>query len=193
MMEKSNRIDVKKIEKAVRDILAAIGENPHREGLRNTPARVARYYEEVLSGYAIEPENVLNIYYEEDEHDEIVILKDIPFFSICEHHLVPFFGKVHIAYMPAKGRLLGISKLARLVEIFSKRLQLQERITKKLADSLMKIAKPLGVMVIIEAEHLCVSMRGIKKSGSKVMTSAVRGIFLRNAKTRSETLDLIKK
>ena len=192
-MEKSNRIDVKKIEKAVRDILAAIGENPHREGLRNTPARVARYYEEVLSGYAIEPENVLNIYYEEDEHDEIVILKDIPFFSICEHHLVPFFGKVHIAYMPAKGRLLGISKLARLVEIFSKRLQLQERITKKLADSLMKIAKPLGVMVIIEAEHLCVSMRGIKKSGSKVMTSAVRGIFLRNAKTRSETLDLIKK
>jgi GTP cyclohydrolase I len=185
------KVDTRKIEKAVAEIIAAIGENPRREGLRNTPARVARFYEEALSGYFQKPENVLNIYYEEEEHDEIVILRDIPFYSICEHHLLPFHGKVHIAYIPRKKRLIGISKLARLVELFSKRLQLQERITKHVADSLMRFARPLGVMVIIEAEHLCISMRGVKKPGTKVVTSALRGIFLKSAKTRAEALELI--
>ncbi|MEW6040764.1 MAG: GTP cyclohydrolase I FolE [Elusimicrobiota bacterium] len=186
------RVNSQKIEKAVREILVAVGENPHREGLRDTPKRVARFYEEALSGNFCRPEDVLNIYYMQEMHDEIVLLKNIPFYSICEHHLLPFHGKVHIAYLPRKKRLLGISKLTRLVEVFSKRLQLQERITKYIADSLMKIAKPLGVMVVIEAEHLCISMRGVKKPGTTVVTSAVRGTFLKDAKTRSEALSLIK-
>ena len=186
-------VDKQRIQKAVREILIAIGENPNREGLKDTPRRVSEFYEEVLSGISQKAEDILTIYYEEEKHDEIVLLRNIPFYSLCEHHLVPFFGKVHIAYIPHKKRLLGISKLARLVDMYSKRLQLQERITKHIADTIMKLAKPLGVLVVIEAEHLCISMRGIKKPGTLVVTSAVRGIFLKDAKTRSEALALINK
>jgi len=186
-------VDKQRIQKAVKEILIAIGENPNREGLKDTPRRVSEFYEEVLSGISQKAEDILTIYYEEEKHDEIVLLRNIPFYSLCEHHLVPFFGKVHIAYIPHKKRLLGISKLARLVDMYSKRLQLQERITKHIADTIMKLAKPLGVLVVIEAEHLCISMRGIKKPGTLVVTSAVRGIFLKDAKTRSEALALINK
>ncbi len=195
-MEKKSTIsslDKQRIQKAVREILIAIGEDPNREGLKATPRRVSEFYEEVLQGNFQKPQDVLTIYYEEEKHDEIVLLKNIPFYSICEHHLVPFFGKVHIAYIPHKKRLLGISKLARLVDLYSKRLQLQERITKHLADTIMKFAKPLGVLVVIEAEHLCISMRGIKKPGTTIVTSAVRGVFLKDAKTRSEAIALINK
>jgi len=184
-------IDKIRIQKAVREILLAIGENPNREGLKDTPKRISNFYEEFLSGISSKVEDVLNVYYQQEYYNEIVLLKNIPFYSICEHHLLPFFGNVHIAYIPHKKRLLGISKLARLLDLYSHRLQLQERITKHLADSIMKFAKPLGVMVIIEAEHLCVSMRGVKKSNLKVVTSAVRGIFLKNSSTRQETLSLI--
>jgi len=191
-LQKSS-VDKQRIQKAVREILIAIGENPNREGLKDTPRRVSEFYEEVLSGISQKPEDILTIYYEEEKHDEIVLLRNIPFYSLCEHHLVPFFGKVHIAYIPHKKRLLGISKLARLVDMYSKRLQLQERITKHIADTIMRFAKPLGVLVVIEAEHLCISMRGIKKPGTLVVTSAVRGVFLKDAKTRAEALSLINK
>lgn len=187
------QIDTKKIEKAVREILIAIGEKVNREGLRETPKRVSAFYDEYLKGYSIKPEDVVTVYYEDEQYDEIVLVRDIAFYSICEHHLLPFFGKIHIAYIPHRKRLLGISKLARLVEICTHRLQLQERITKYLADTLMSIAKPLGVIVIVEAEHLCMSMRGIKKPGTKVITSAVRGIFRKNASTRAEALSLINR
>ncbi|MEN3013552.1 MAG: GTP cyclohydrolase I FolE [Endomicrobiia bacterium] len=185
------KIDKQKIEKAVKDILTAIGENPDREGLKDTPKRVAKFYEEALSGYWQNPEDVLTIYYETEEHEEVVLEKNIPFYSICEHHLLPFFGKIHIAYIPHKKRLLGISKLARLVEVFSKRLQLQERLTKHIAEAIMQKAKPLGVMVVCEAEHLCLSMRGVKKPGHKVVTSCMRGIFLKDLRARMEVLQLI--
>ncbi|OGS44656.1 MAG: GTP cyclohydrolase I FolE [Elusimicrobia bacterium RIFOXYD2_FULL_34_15] len=181
-----------KIEKAVREILIAIGENPDREGLKKTPQRVARMYEEILSGMNKSPESELTVYYSEEGHEEIVLVKDIDFYSVCEHHLLPFFGKVHIAYIPKKERLLGISKIARVVDIFSKRLQLQERITKQLADTIMKKVSPYGVIVVIEAEHLCMTMRGVKKQNSKVVTSAIRGVFAKDAKARSEAMSLIK-
>ncbi|HLD29419.1 MAG TPA: GTP cyclohydrolase I FolE [bacterium] len=186
-------IDKEKVAKAVKDLLVAIGENPDREGLKDTPRRVSNFYAEALCGESQRPEDVLSIYYEEEQYDEIVLLKNIPFYSLCEHHLLPFYGKIHIAYIPHKKRLLGISKLARLVDMYSRRLQLQERITKYLADTIMKLAKPLGVMVIAEAEHLCFSMRGVKKPGTTIVTSAVRGTFLKDAKTRAEALSLIKK
>src|SRR3989339_1217312 len=181
-----------KIEKAVHDILIAIGENPDREGLKKTPQRVARMYEEILSGMKKNPQDELAVYYSEERHEEIVLVKDIDFYSVCEHHLLPFFGKVHIAYIPKKERLLGISKIARVVDIFSKRLQLQERITKQLADTIMKKVSPYGVIVVIEAEHLCMTMRGVKKQNSKVVTSAIRGVFAKDAKARSEAMSLIK-
>lgn len=185
-------MDKKKIEKAVKDILIAVGENPDREGLKKTPERVSKMYDELLAGYKKDPEKELAVYYSEEKHEEIVLVKDIPFYSICEHHLLPFFGKVHIAYIPKKEKLLGISKMARVVDIFSKRLQLQERITKQLADIIMKKIAPYGVMVVIEAEHLCMTMRGVKKPGSQVITSAVRGVFIKDAKSRTEALALIK-
>jgi GTP cyclohydrolase I len=185
-------LDKKKIQKAVHDIIVAIGENPNREGLKETPRRVSEFYCEALSGQSLKPEDVLTIYYEEEQYEEIVLARGIPFYSLCEHHLLPFFGKVNIAYIPHKKRLLGISKLARLVDMYAKRLQLQERITKYIADSVMKAARPLGVLVEIEAEHLCISMRGVKKTNSKIVTSAVRGIFLKDARARQEALMLIK-
>lgn len=186
-----SRIDKDKIAAAVKQILQAIGEDPTREGLKETPRRVSEFYAEALSGQFIKPENVLTVYYEQEQHEEIVLLKDIPLYSFCEHHLLPFFGKVHIAYIPHQRRLLGISKLVRLVEIFSKRLQLQERLTKHIADAIMKVARPLGVVVVVEAEHMCLTMRGVKKPGTKIITSCIRGIFLTNAKTRSEAFSLI--
>ncbi len=182
----------KKIERAISSLLEAVGEDPQREGLKETPRRVANFYEEALAGMKVNPAKVLNVYYEKEEHEEIVLLKDIPLYSLCEHHLLPFFGKAHIAYIPKRQRLLGISKIARLVEILSRRLQLQERLTKQIADTLMKIAQPLGVLVVIEAEHFCMTMRGIKKAGSSIVTSAIRGLFLKDAKARAEALSLIK-
>lgn len=188
----SEKLDKKKIEQAVHLLLEAVGENSHREGLKETPRRVANFYEEVLSGMKIDPAKILNVYYEKEEHEEIVIVRDIAVYSLCEHHLLPFFGKAHIAYIPKKKRLLGLSKIARLVEILSHQLQLQERLTKQIADNLMKVAEPLGVLVVIEAEHFCMTMRGVKKPGSSVVTSAIRGLFLKDAKTRAEVLSLIK-
>lgn len=186
------QINKEKIASAIKDILIAIGENPNREGLKNTPTRVAKYYEEVLAGISSNPEDVLTVYYETENYEEIVLEKNISFYSLCEHHLLPFFGKIHIAYIPNKKRLLGISKLARVVELFSKRLQLQERLTKHIAETIMKKAQPLGVIVVCEAEHLCLSMRGIKKPGHQIVTSCIRGIFAKDLRARMEVLQLIK-
>jgi GTP cyclohydrolase IA len=184
-------MDTKKIEKAVRDILVAVGENPNRHDIKDTPRRVADMYEEILAGTKLNPEKELEVIFEKD-HDEIVLLKNIPFYSICEHHLLPFIGKAHVAYIPSNNRVTGLSKLARVVDIFSKRLQVQERITTDIADIIMKKLKPKGVLVVIEAEHLCMSMRGVKKPGVLTITSAVRGIFRKNEKTRAEAMSLIK-
>lgn len=183
-------MDKKRIEKAVKDILVAIGENPNRRDIKDTPARVAEMYEEILEGYKLDPEKELEVIFEKD-HDEIILLKNIPFYSICEHHLAPFIGKAHVAYIPSNNRVTGLSKLARVVDIYAKRLQVQERITTDIADIIMKKLKPKGVMVIIEAEHMCMSMRGVKKPGVMTITSAVRGIFRKNEKTRAEAMSLI--
>lgn len=185
-------MDKARIEKAVREILLAIGENPDREGLKETPQRVSKMYEEVFSGLSVDPEELVTIF-ETEGHEEMVILRDIPFYSMCEHHLLPFYGKAHIAYIPTKERLSGLSKLARVVEAVSRRPQLQERITTQVADTLMKTLKPYGVLVIVEAEHLCMTMRGVKKPGSKMTTSAVRGVFQDKETTRMEALHLIGK
>ncbi len=179
-----------KIKKAVRMILEAVGEDPKREGLKQTPQRVANMYKEILGGIGKNPALELKIL-KGQNFDEIVLVKDIPFYSLCEHHMLPFHGKAHVAYMPAGNRIVGISKLPRVVEVLSRRLQIQERFTSQIADVINETIKPKGVMVIVEAEHLCVTMRGIKKSGSTVKTSVVRGIFRENEKTRAETLSLI--
>ncbi|MFA5114085.1 MAG: GTP cyclohydrolase I FolE [Candidatus Margulisiibacteriota bacterium] len=184
-------INQKKIEKAVREILQAIGEDPDREGLKETPKRVAALYADLFSGLAVDPGRELTLF-QQGEHEEMVMLKDIPFYSICEHHLVPFVGRAHVVYIPTKGRITGLSKLIRVVEGYAKRPQVQERLTSEVADCLMAKLKPQGVLVVIEAEHLCMSMRGVKKPGTKAVTSAVRGIFQRDAKARSEALALIK-
>jgi GTP cyclohydrolase I len=185
-------LDKERVEKAVREILLAIGENPNREGLKETPKRVAKMYEEVFSGIGVDIKEAMTVFTTEG-HDEMVILRDIPFYSMCEHHLMPFYGKAHVAYIPRKDRLSGLSKLARIVEMVSKRPQLQERITTQIADSIMEILKPFGVLVIVEAEHLCMTMRGVKKPGSSMTTSAIRGVFRKSAATRSEALQLIGK
>ncbi len=184
-------MDKKRIEKAVRMILEAIGEKPKRKDLVETPRRVAEMYEEVFSGIKADPEKQLEVLFDK-EHHEIVLLKYIPLYSTCEHHLTPFVGKAHVAYIPKGNRVTGLSKLVRVVDILSKRLQVQEKLTTEIADILMKKLKPLGVLVIIEAEHLCMSMRGVKKPGILTVTSAVRGIFKENQKTRTEVLSLIK-
>ncbi len=182
-------IDLERIRKAVLEILLAIGEDPEREGLKHTPERVAEMYQEILCGMRVDPAEVLGVGFEED-HQEMVLLKDIPFYSICEHHLLPFHGKAHIGYIPS-GRVVGISKLARVVEILARRPQLQERLTSQIADCIMENVKPYGVGVVIEAEHLCMTMRGIRKPGSIVVTSANRGIFRTRQETRAEFLSLI--
>ena len=188
-------MDTRKIEEGVRLILEGVGEDPDREGLRETPARVARMYEEVFAGLAQDPA----VHFEKtfDEHcNEMVLVRDISFYSMCEHHLVPFFGKAHIGYIPAAdGRVCGLSKLARLVEVFAKRPQVQERLTGQIADTLVEQLHPQGVIVVLEAEHMCMSMRGVKKPGSRTVTSAVRGVFAGSTPasrvSRSEAMSLI--
>jgi GTP cyclohydrolase I len=182
----------KKIEKGVNLILEGIGEDPNRPGLRRTPERVASMFEEIFSGLETSPEDLLK-HIEGESHDEMVMLKDIPFYSVCEHHLLPFFGRAHIAYIPGKGKIVGIGELAKALEVLAKRPMVQERLTTQLADMIMENLKPKGAMVIIDAEHLCLSMRGIKKPGSKTVTSAVRGIFRTKQSTREEMLELLKK
>jgi GTP cyclohydrolase I len=184
-------MDKKRIEKAVREILIAVGEDVKRSDIKETPARVADMYEEILSGTNVNPEKELEVVFEK-EHDEIVLLKGIPLYSICEHHLLPFIGKAHVAYLPSDNRVTGLSKIARVVDVLSKRLQVQERLTTDIADIIMRKLKPKGVLVVIEAEHLCMSMRGVRKPGVLTITSAVRGVFRKNEKTRSEALALIR-
>lgn len=180
-----------KIKSAVRQILEAIGEDPDREGLKDTPTRYAKMCEEIFAGIHQDPDVHLEVYFNE-EHEEMVLVKDIPFYSFCEHHLLPFFGKAHVAYIPRNNKLTGLSKLARVVEVYARRPQLQERLTSQIADSIMKVLKPWGVMVVIEAEHMCMTIRGVNKPGSKTMTSAVRGILRTKAESRAEALTLIK-
>lgn len=186
-----SKVDKDKIKNAVRDILEAIGEDPNREGLIDTPDRVARMYEEIFSGIHQDPKDHLKVVFQEEKHEELVIVKDVPFYSCCEHHIVPFFGKAHIAYLPKDGRLTGLSKLARVIETLAKRPQLQERITKDAADIIMEELQPYGVVVVVEAEHMCMTMRGVKKPGSKTITSAVRGIFEKDIAVRAEAMSLI--
>lgn len=185
-------MDKVKIENAVREILKAVGEDPARPDLKATPRRVAEMYEEILGGMKMDPEKELEVVFEKD-HDEIILLKDIPVYSICEHHLLPFSGKTHVAYIPKDNRVTGLSKLVRVVDILSKRLQVQEHLTTAIAEVIMKKLRPKGVMVIIEAEHFCMSMRGVKKPGVLTITSAVRGLFRTNEKTRAEALALIRR
>jgi len=185
-------MDMKKIEEGVRLILEGIGEDPNRPGLKETPQRVAKMYAEIFAGLDAPPEVLLRPIHGES-HDEMVLIKDIPFYSVCEHHLIPFFGKAHVAYIPGEGRMVGLSKLARALELVAKRPQVQERLTTQLADLIENNLKPRGTMVVIAAEHLCMSMRGVKKPGSKTVTSAVRGMFRTNESTRIEMLELIKR
>ena len=185
-------MDVKKIEKGVRLILEGIGENPERAGIKDTPERVAHMYQEIFSGIETPTEELLKSI-EGESHDEMVLLKDIPFYSVCEHHLIPFIGKAHVAYIPSAGKIVGLSELVKAVDVLAKRLQVQERLTTQLVDMIMTRLKPKGAMVIIDAEHLCISMRGMKKPGTRTVTSAVRGIFRTKQSTRDELLDLIKK
>lgn len=185
-------MDLKKIEKGVRLILEGIGEDPERAGLKETPERVARMYGEIFAGLKTPTEEILK-HIEGESHDEMVLLKDIPFYSVCEHHLLPFIGRAHVAYIPSGRKVVGLSELAKAVEILAKRPQVQERLTTQLADLITDRLKPKGAMVIIDAEHLCMSMRGVKKPGARTVTSAVRGIFKTKQSTREELLELIKK
>ena len=183
--------DQQRAEDAVRELLYAIGEDPERGGLRDTPARVARAYREMFGGLYTDPDTVLNTMFDED-HDEMVIVKEIPMYSTCEHHLVSFHGVAHVGYIPGKdGRVTGLSKIARLVDLYAKRPQVQERLTSQIADALVNKLDPRGVIVIVEAEHLCMAMRGVRKPGAVTTTSAVRGQFKTSAASRSEALDLI--
>ncbi len=183
--------DQARIERAITEILLAIGEDPEREGLRDTPARVARAYAEQFAGMGMRPADVLTTVFDAD-HDEMVLVRDIEVYSTCEHHLVPFFGRAHVGYIPnEKGQITGLSKLARLVDLYARRPQLQERMTSQIADALMDTLEPRGVVVIIEAEHLCMSMRGVRKPGAKTVTSAVRGCFLSSKSTRAEAMSLL--
>ena len=184
-------MDKNKIKKGVKLLLEGIGEDPSRPGLKDTPKRVANLYEEIFAGLSTPTEEILKPI-EGETHDEMVLVKDIPFYSVCEHHLLPFHGKAHVAYVPSRGNIVGLSKLARAVELCAKRPQVQERLTSQLADLIMEKLQPKGAMVIVDAEHLCMSMRGIKKPGSRTVTSAVRGIFRTKESTRAEFLELIK-
>jgi GTP cyclohydrolase I len=184
-------VDRARIEKAVREILLAIGEDPDRDGLVETPARVARMYEELFSGLHESPDHHLKVQFEAC-HDEMVMVRDIPCYSSCEHHLIPFIGKAHVAYIPSgDGKVTGLSKLARLVDAYSRRPQVQERLTTQIADEIERTLQPRGVMVVIEAEHLCMSMRGVRKPGTTTVTSAVRGLFRESVATREEAMRFI--
>ena len=183
-------IDIDAIEAAVTQILIAIGEDPKREGLTGTPERVARMYAEIFEGIHRDPADEIDAFFGDEHYQEIVMVRDIPFQTFCEHHLLPFLGKAHVAYIP-KGRVTGLSKLARLLEGYARRLQMQERLTSQVADALMDRLDPLGVLVVLEAEHLCMTMRGVKKPGSVTVTSAVRGTMATSPSTRAEALALI--
>jgi GTP cyclohydrolase I len=184
-------IDIERVERAVREILIAIGEDPERDGLVRTPTRIAHMYEEIFAGLHEDPSRHLTVTFEAD-HDEMVMVRDIAVQSLCEHHLIPFAGRAHVAYIPGTdGRITGLSKIARLVDGFAKRPQVQERLTTQIADALVEVLDPIGVLVLIEAEHFCMSMRGVKKPGSLTVTSAVRGLFKSNAATRAEAMSLI--
>jgi GTP cyclohydrolase I len=185
-------VDLPRIERAVREILLAIGENPDREGLLETPARVARMYEELFSGLHIDVHDVIKVFHEKD-HDEMIMVGDIPFYSMCEHHLLPFIGRAHVVYIPREGRIVGLSKIARIVDVMSRKPQLQERLTSQIADTLVAAVKPMGVAVIVEAEHLCMTMRGIRKPGSLTVTSALRGLCKSDARSRAEAMSLINR
>jgi GTP cyclohydrolase I len=185
----ASKVDIPAIEQAVRQILVAVGEDPTREGLVDTPRRVARMYQELFAGLYDDPDKHLQVGFTE-KYDEMVVLRDISFFSMCEHHLLPFMGKAHIAYLP-RGKVIGVSKLARTVEAFARRPQLQERLTSQIADELMQQLDPQGVAVILEAEHTCMTIRGVKKPGSKMVTSAIRGLFKTNLATRTEAINLL--
>ena len=189
MTKQKKKIDEARIEKAVREILSAVGEDLNRDGLKDTPARVARMYSELLAGMHDDPNTHISRVFNEN-YDEIVLLRDIPFYSICEHHLMPFIGSAHVAYLPS-GKILGVSKLARIVDCFARRLQTQERLTYQIADCLMSNLKPLGVAVVLEAAHSCMTIRGIKKPGSVMVTSAVRGLFRKDPRSRNEIMSLI--
>lgn len=184
-------MDKARIERAVREILEAVGEDPDREGLQETPSRVARMYEEIFSGMDSDPKKHLKIFNEGGRHEELVLVKDIPLYSVCEHHLLPFIGRAHIAYIPKDGRIIGLSKFARIVDCFARRPQVQERLTAQIADFLYEELEPLGVAVFIEAEHLCMTMRGARAAGSSTQTSALRGCMRSDAKTRAEVMALL--
>lgn len=184
-------IDHEKAAAAIRMLLEAIGEDPDRDGLLDTPGRVARMYEEVLAGMQDDGSRHLEVIFDED-HDEMVLVRDIGFYSLCEHHMVPFFGKAHVAYIPEGGRVTGLSKLARVVQAYARRLQVQERMTAQIADAMMEHLRPKGVAIVVEAEHLCMSMRGVRQPGAVTMTSAVRGIFRTDERTRGEAFALIR-
>jgi len=188
-MNKKEKIDSARLEKAVREILLAVGEDVEREGLKRTPRRVANMYSELLAGMNEDPKEHLKGIFTE-KYDEIVLLRDIPFYSICEHHLMPFIGSAHVAYLPS-GTVLGVSKLARIVDCFARRLQVQERLTAQIADFIMSSLKPQGVAIVLEASHSCMTIRGIKKPGSVMVTSALRGIFKKDPRSRSEIMTLM--
>lgn len=184
-------MDKERIQNAVREILLAVGEDPDREGLLETPKRVANMYEEIFAGLTEDPKQHIKLF-NEQSNDEMVIVKDIPFYSMCEHHLLPFFGKAHIGYIPSDNKIIGLSKLARIVDNFAKKPQVQERLTSDIADFLNDNLQPKSVAVIMEAEHMCMTMRGARAAGSKTQTSALRGIMRTDAKTRAEVLSLLK-
>ncbi len=189
MSKKSKKVDTERIEKAVKEILIAIGEDTNREGLKKTPERVGKMYAELLAGMREDPKDHLRSVFTEN-YDEIVLLRDIPFYSICEHHLMPFIGSAHVAYLPA-GAVLGVSKLARIIDSFSRQLQVQERLTDQIADFIMTNLEARGVAVVLEASHSCMTIRGIKKPGSVMVTSSLRGIFRSDPRSRSEIMSLI--
>lgn len=189
--DRAGDVDLARIERAVREILEAVGEDPDRDGLLRTPTRVARMYSEVLGGLHDDPREHLTVTFEA-EHDEMVMVRDIPFASLCEHHMVPFIGRAHVAYIPNDdGRITGLSKIARLVDGYARRLQVQERLTTQIAEALVEALEPVGVLVVVEAEHLCMSMRGVKKPGSTTVTSAVRGLFRRDVAARAEAMAFV--
>lgn len=185
-------IDLPRLERAVHEILLAIGEDPEREGLVDTPKRVARMYQEIFAGLHANVDDLIRVFHEKD-HDEMILVGDIPFYSMCEHHLLPFIGHAHVLYIPNGGRILGLSKIARVVDIMSRKPQLQERLTSQIADTIVRAVSPQGVAVVVEAEHLCMTMRGIKKPGSITVTSALRGLCKSDARSRAEAIALINR